>query len=143
MTNKERKLQKTIRFERDVVRAATERSRRIGLPYSVVLANAAREALLAPCDGSSEAEFKELRKSVLSRLNTIEQALGRELVTIRELLALLARTYLNHTPDVSETEREAASMSGRLRFARLIELLQRNVGDGVSILDEPEPQDVY
>lgn len=98
--------------------------------------------MLGPSDGSSEAEFKELRKSVLSRLNTIEHALGRELVTIRELIALLARTYLNHTPEVTESERDAASLSGQLRFARLVELLRRNVKDGISILNEAEPQDV-
>lgn len=138
MTSRERKLQKTIRFERAVVRAAHERSRRLGLPLSVVLANAAKEALLLPCDGTPDAELKELRRAVLSRMNSIERDLGRELVLIRELLALLARTYLNHTPEIPDSQRESASISGRLRFARLVEHVDRNVEQGVSILENGE-----
>jgi cbb3-type cytochrome oxidase cytochrome c subunit len=142
MTARQRKLQKTIRFEREVVRAAAERSRRIGLPYSVVLANAAKQALLAPADASSDIELKQVRADVLSRLNALEKTMGRNLVMVREMLALLARTYLNHTAEVTESQRDAASLSGRRRFARLVDHLQRNVEDGISILDDLDAHDV-
>jgi len=141
MTYKERKLQKTIRFERDVVRAANERARRLGLPFSVVLANAAKEALLVQNKNETGDALGEMRKSVLSRLSRLEQEVGRELVGVRELLALLTRAYLNHTPIVPEDARDAASLSGRARFAQLVELLQRNLKEGVSILDESEMYD--
>ncbi len=138
MTHRQRKLQKTVRFETDVVRAAEQRSRRIGLPCAVVLANAARESLLSHSDTSVQSEMQEFRKLVLSRLNTHEQVLGRDIALICELLALSVRTYLNHTPELVPGDRDAASMSGRLRFKRLIALARRNLHDGVSILDDAE-----
>ena len=112
------------------------------MPYSVVLANAAKEALLSPANGTCEEELKALRQHVLARVNTIEHNLGRELATVRELLAILVRIYLNHTPELPESQHDPASISGRLRFARVRELLQRNVDEGISILDDKESLDV-
>lgn len=135
MKRKHRKIQKTIRCEPAVIECASKQAKRLGLPEAVVLANAAKVGLLGGGEPATDPELAELRQALLARMARLEDMLRRDLFELRELVAILTRTYLNHTPDIPGEERESASMSGRHRFTKLRELVHRNVTDGTSILD--------
>lgn len=66
-----------------------------------------------------------------------------ELRTIKEMVALLVRTFYNHTPEVPEGQRQAAAANGEKRFNQFIEALAAQVGPGPSLLERmPEPATV-
>lgn len=132
------KVQMTVRLRPDVVRAARETSIRSGVPVSVIVAEAAGRTLLPPPEESAETKVQNVSNRLLSRMETLERTLGRELVMTRELIAQFARAYFNHTPAVPEQERTVASLSGRLRFVRLVEQVNVNTRQGVSILNDTE-----
>lgn len=132
------KVQMTVRLRPDVVRAARETSIRSGVPVSVIVAEAAGRTLLPPPEESAEVTVHNLSNRLLSRMETLERALGRELMMTRELIAQFVRAYFNHTPAVPEQERTVASLSGRLRFVRLVEQVNVNTRQGVSILNDTE-----
>ena len=138
---KKHKIQVTIRMDAETYRAAKLAERRTGLPLSVVIVDAARETLI-PAAASTEALIRDKSVRILGRLESMERALGQELAVISELLGLCARIYLNHTPEIPEPERDAASLSGRARFARLVRQLKRNLHDGASILNLENGQHV-
>lgn len=138
LSTKHDKVQMTVRLHPDVVRAARETSIRSGVPVSVVVAEAACQTLLPPPEESAEIKVRNVSNRLLSRMETLERALGRELVLTRELVAQFARAYFNHTPAVPDPERNAASLSGRLRFVRLVEQVNTNARQGVSILNDTE-----
>ena len=133
------KVQMTIRLEPDVEKAAVAFSRRTGIPVSVVVADAAKQVLIPRAD-DPRLSLEQATERVLRRLGKIDSTLRADLNELRELMALAVRTYLNHTPAVPESERFAASMSGRIRFDRLVELLDQNLRDGLSILTTLPPE---
>jgi len=132
------RVQMTVRLQPDVVRAARETSVRSGVPISVIVAEAAGRTLLPPAEESAETKVQNVSNRLLSRMETLERALGRELFLTREMLAQFVRAYLNHTPAIPEEERAAASLSGRLRFVRLVEQVNVNARQGLSILNDSE-----
>lgn len=132
------KTQMTVRLEADVFRAVKERERRTGMPRSVIVAEAAKQTLVPPPHESPEAKMTKTATRVLTRIEQLERAIGTELWQVKELIALLARAYFNHTPAIPDSQRDAASLSGRARFAHLTELLERNLNDGTSILGKGE-----
>ncbi|MCO6439393.1 MAG: hypothetical protein J5J06_20070 [Phycisphaerae bacterium] len=138
MTGKYEKVQMTVRLRPEVASAARKASLRNGTPVSVIIAEAAGQTLLPPPEESVETKVHNLSNRLLSRMETLERALGRELFLTRELVAQLARAYFNHTPAIPDQERAAASLSGRLRFVRLVEQVNVNAGQGVSILNDTE-----
>lgn len=135
------KVQLTVRLKDEVYRAARETSARRRVPLAVIVAEAAAQALLPPPEASPETNLVHLSKRLLSRMETLERSLGRELFATRELLAQFVRAYFNHTPAIPDSERAAASLSGRLRFVRLAEQVNLNAGQGISILNELEAPD--
>lgn len=128
----------TVRLEPEVEKAAVAFSRRTGIPVSVVVADAAKKVLV-PQPDDRELSLEKATERILRRLGKIDAALRADLNELRELTALSVRTYLNHTPAVPESESTAASMSGRIRFDRLVSLLDQNLRDGLTILDPKTP----
>jgi len=141
MKSRNEKVQMTVRLRPEVASAAQKASLRNGTPVSVIIAEAAGQTLLPSPEESVETKVQNLSNRLLSRMETLERALGRELFLTRELVAQLARAYFNHTPAIPEQERSAASLSGRLRFVRLVERVNANAGQGVSILNDTEVPD--
>jgi len=63
-----------------------------------------------------------------------------ELRTLREMVALLTRTFYNHMPEIPESQRQAAAISGEKRFNQFLEVLVMQIGPGQSALERmPEP----
>lgn len=139
--SKRDKVQMTVRLKRDVYRRAKDVERRTGVPVSVIIADAAAETLLPPLEETAETKIENLSKRFLSRLEVLERAMGKELFVTKEILAQFARAYFNHTAAIPESERPSASMSGRLRFMRLVEQVKTNANHGLSILDDSETAD--
>lgn len=142
MSTKPHKIQLTVRLQPEAHRAAKDAQRRSGKPLAVIVADAANKILLPTPDESAEIKIQTLSSRLLSRMETLERTIGRELYLSKELLAQFARSYFNHTPAIPESERNPASTSGRLRFVRLVEQVNVNVRQGVSILNETETPDV-
>lgn len=142
MSTKPHKIQLTVRLQPEAHRAAMDAQRRSGVPLAVIVADAATKVLLPTPSESTEAKVQALSNRLLSRMETLERSIGRELYLSKELLAQFARAYFNHTPAIPESERNPASTSGRLRFVRLVDQVNVNVRQGVSILNETETVDV-
>lgn len=142
MSTKPHKVQITVRLQAEAHRAAKDAQRRTSIPLAVIVADAATKVLLPSPDESTEVKVQTLSNRLLSRMETLERTIGRELYTTKELLAQFARAYFNHTPAIPESERNPASTSGRLRFGRLVDQVNVNVRQGVSILNETETPDV-
>ena len=130
------KIQMTVRLEPEVHRAVLARANRSGIPPAVVVADAAKQKLL-PKSSDDELTLERATDRLLRRIGKIDSAWQEEYHTLRELIAIFIRMYLNHTPAVPESERRDASMSGRARFNRIVDLLERNLKDGISVLDVP------
>jgi len=141
MNSRRDKIQMTVRLKPEVYLAAKEAERRIGVPLSVIVAEAAGQSLLPPPAESPDVKIQNMANRLLSRMETLERALGREMLLSRELLAQFARAYFNHTPAIPDSERSAASTSGRVRFVRMVEQVSLNVRQGVSILEESKVSD--
>lgn len=141
MGGKPHKVQMTVRLKPEVYRRAREIERRTGTPVSVVVSDAAEAALVPRSEESAETKLQNLSNRLLSRLQTLERDLGGELMTTNELLAQFVRAYFNHTAEVPDSEREAASTSGRLRFVNLLKRVKVNIRMGVSILNDAEVSD--
>lgn len=135
-----RKIQMTVRVTPDVWKAAKAVERRTQTPVSVVVADAARRTLMPEPEGSPVELIEESSKRVLQRLDAFENLIGSELLVLKELIGLLSRAYFNHTPAIPESERNAASLSGRARFFRMMKHLSANLADGASIFDEIHQQ---
>jgi len=138
MSRNGQRIQLTVRLDPDVYQAAKEVERRTFAPLSRIIADAARETLLSAQQATISQQLQDLSNRLLQRLTTIERALGSEIVAVKELTALWARSYFNHTPAIPEPERTVASLSGRKRFVQLVEFFNRNLQQGVSILNELE-----
>ncbi len=141
MSTKPNKVQLTVRLQPEAHRAAKEAQRRSGIPLAVIVADAATRVLLPSAEESIEIRMQSLSNRLLSRMEMLERTIGRELYLSKELLAQFARAYFNHTPAIPESERNPASTSGRLRFVRLVDQVNVNVRQGVSILNETESTD--
>lgn len=141
MSTKPHKVQLTVRLQPEAHRAAKEAHRRSGIPLAVIVADAATRVLLHSAEESIEIRMQSLSNRLLSRMEMLERTIGRELYLSKELLAQFARAYFNHTPAIPESERNPASTSGRLRFVRLVDQVNVNVRQGVSILNETESTD--
>ncbi|HMO83612.1 MAG TPA: hypothetical protein PKC18_01695 [Lacipirellulaceae bacterium] len=64
----------------------------------------------------------------------------QELRTIKEMIALLVRTFYNHTPEIPESHRQAAAASGEKRFNQFLDVLVAQIAPGQSALERmPEP----
>lgn len=101
---------------------------------SAVVSRALRQYLLP--------DYQEERERVLAanldRLwwhqHNLADRLDRDLVTIREMLAMLVRTFYIHTPEVPESQREGAILSGEQRFNRFLVVVAEHLGPGKSAL---------
>jgi hypothetical protein len=74
----------TVRLRHEVYRAAREAQRRRGVPLAVIVAEAAGEALLPPTEESPETRIRNLSNRLLSRMEALECALGREILLNKE-----------------------------------------------------------
>lgn len=114
--------------------------RRPQVSRSAVVSRALRQYLLP--------DYQEERERVLAanldRLwwhqHNLGDRLDRDIATVREMLAMLVRTFYIHIPEVPEAQREGAILSGEQRFNRFLAVVAEHLGPGKSALRRmPEP----
>ena len=114
--------------------------RRPQVSRSAVVSRALRQYLLP--------DYQEERERVLAanldRLwwhqHNLADRLDRDLATVREMLAMLVRTFYIHIPEIPESQREGAILSGEQRFNRFLAVVAEHLGPGKSSLQRmPEP----
>jgi hypothetical protein len=140
--SKENKVLLSGSIDADVHAALQEHCRRHPqVSRSAVVSRALRQFLLP--------DYQEERQRVLAanldrllwhQRNTADR-LERELRIVREMLALLVRSYYIHTPEVPEQERQGAVISGEKRFSRFLAKVAAQVGPGKSALEQM-PQEI-
>lgn len=132
----ERKVQVTLRMRRKAHKRAFDLGRRLNRPTAVVIADAAEQILLPHADETAEALINKHGKLIQNRLTGMQQTIESELALVREMLGIAVRIWLNHTPPLPESERDAAYANGRATFTRYVEHVARNIAEGICILDE-------
>ena len=137
----EHKIKVSVRLEPEVYKAAEHYSARMNIPLAVVVADAAKQTLLPQYRQDQDAKALKAVERCFNKLRILEDRIGTDLHVLKEMVGLAVRVYLNHTPAVPEDAKGAATLSGRIRFERYIDLLARNLRTGASILSEPPRQD--
>lgn len=136
MSTRPNKVQMSVRLEPAVRAAALAVANRTGQPLAVVVADAAKRTLIKRDDAQLASGMEQVAKQLTTQINQSRDQTLDELHILKEMLGLMIRTYLNHTAPVPESERDAASRSGRARFVRLLQRLESNLGRGGSVFDE-------
>ena len=131
-----RRVQLTVRLEPDVVKAAKERAAHMKISLSAAVAEAAKESLLSSYRSERETEILKAVERNVFALRRLDQRVNFELRVLKEMLGLGMRSFFNHTPAVPEPEKSAALLSGKIRFAKYLDLLARNLHGGDSVLGD-------
>lgn len=131
---REAKVRFTIWLEKSVYEAAQIRAQRGNLSVSVVLADAAKESLLESYRTERETEILKSVERVFHKIHKMEQRHDFDHRVLQEMAGLAVLSFFNHTPAVPDPQKNAALMSGKLRFDRYLDLLARNVRAGETVL---------
>jgi len=136
----ERRIQLTVRVEAAVLKAAKERAGHMNTSVSAAIAEAAKESLLSSYRTERETEILKAVERNFFAIRRIDQRVSFELRVLKEMLGLSVRSFLNHIPAVPDEEKIAALLSGKVRFARYLDVLAKNLRNGDSSLgDVAEP----
>ena len=141
MSLNENKIKLSVRLEPEVYKAAENYSARMNVPLAVVIADAAKQTLLPQYRKDAELASLKATERCFNKLRILEDRIGTDLHVLKEMIGLAVRVYLNHTPAVPDEAKDAANLSGRIRFERYLDLLARNLRTGASILSEPPRQE--
>jgi hypothetical protein len=131
----------TVWMEPDTLQAAKARAVQDGVTVSEVLAAAAKQTLI---DNDRQHTDTQLLAAVERVFNLIQRTDRRRVYdqqVLKEMVGLLIRSFFNHIPAVPPKEKEAALMSGKVRFNRWLDILARNLRSGQSVLNDlPVPE---
>jgi hypothetical protein len=131
----------TVWMEPDTLQAAKARAVQDGVTVSEVLAAAAKRTLI---DNDRQHTDTQLLAAVERVFNLIQRTDRRRVYdqqVLKEMVGLLIRSFFNHIPAVPPKEKEAALMSGKVRFNRWLDILARNLRSGQSVLNDlPVPE---
>jgi hypothetical protein len=136
-----RRVQLTVRLEADVVKAAKERAGHMKMSLSAAVAEAAKESLISSYRSERETEIIKAVERNFYAVRRLDQRVSFELRVLKEMLGLGMRSFFNHTPAVPDPEKSAALLSGKIRFAKYLDLLARNLHGGDSVLGDVPPLD--
>jgi len=132
----ERRIQLTVRVEAAVLKAAKERAGHMNTSVSAAIAEAAKESLLSSYRSERETEILKAVERNFFAIRRIDQRVSFELRVLKEMLGLSVRSFLNHIPAVPDDEKIAALLSGKVRFARYLDVLAKNLRNGDSSLGD-------
>ena len=106
---------------------------------SLIINDAVREVLLPSQPKDPSAALRKRLDQLGYQLKRHDEDVMGAVALLKEMLGLFVRVYLNHTPEVEQTDRGRASASGRKRFERFVSMLAESLETGRSILDEAIP----
>ena len=133
----------TVWMEPDTLQAAKARAVQDGITVSEVLAAAAKRTLIDNDRQHTDAQLLAAVERVFNLLQRIDRRRVYDQQVLKEMVGLLIRSFFNHIPAVPAKEKEAALMSGKVRFNRWLDILARNLRSGQSVLNDlPVPEQV-
>jgi hypothetical protein len=131
----------TVWMEPDTLQAAKARAVQDGVTVSEVLAAAAKRTLIDNDRQHTDAQLLAAVERVFNLLQRIDRRRVYDQQVLKEMVGLLIRSFFNHIPAVPAKEKEAALMSGKVRFNRWLDILARNLRSGQSVLNDlPVPE---
>lgn len=133
---KDEKIKFSISLGRPAYDAAKSLAAASGKAFTFVVADAATQMLLATYRADREAEVLKAVERVFFKLQKLEKHQHLDLLILKEMVGLGIRAYFNHTPEILESQRSAAQLSGKARYRHYLDTLARNVRQNKSILGE-------
>ena len=130
------KIKFSISLGRPAYDAAKALAAASGKAFTFVVADAATQMLLATYRADREAEVLKAVERVFFKLQKLEKHQHLDLLILKEMVGLGIRAYFNHTPEVLESQRSAAQLSGKARYHHYLDTLARNLRQNQSILGE-------
>ena len=132
----EEKIKFSISLGRPAYDAAKSLAAASGKAFTFVVADAATQTLLATYRCDREAEILKAVERVFFKLQKLEKHQHLDLLILKEMVGLGIRAYFNHTPEVLESQRSVAQLSGKARYHHYLDTLARNLRQNQSILGE-------
>jgi hypothetical protein len=130
------KIKFSISLGRPAYDAAKSLAAASGKAFTFVVADAATQMLLDTYRADREAEVLKAVERVFFKLQKLEKHQHLDLLILKEMVGLGIRAYFNHTPEILESQRSAAQLSGKARYRHYLDTLARNVRQNKSILGE-------
>lgn len=130
----------TVRLDDELFRAVKQHAARTGASLGSVVADAARQTLLPQYRQQKDAAVLRAVEKCFNRLVKMDEQRRDEHELIREMLAMLVRTYYTHTPAISGDTLDAAHVAGAQRFERFLRVLGENLRKHASIMEPQPPQ---
>jgi hypothetical protein len=131
----------TVWMEPDTLQAAKARAVQDGVTVSEVLAAAAKRTLIDNDRQHTDAQLLAAMERVFNLIQRTDRRRVYDQQVLKEMVGLLIRSFFNHIPAVPPKEKEAALMSGKVRFNRWLDILARNLRSGQSVLNDlPVPE---
>ncbi len=136
MMNDANKIKLSIRLLPAAYDAAKTRADASGAAVSMVVAEAATRTLLATLHSDREAEVLQAVKQVFFKLHKLETRQKLDSAVITEMVGLGTRAFFNHIPEISDSLRADALLSGKVRFKDYLDALVGNIRQKKSLLGE-------
>jgi len=132
----EHKTRFTVWMDPEVLRAAKARALQDGITVSEVLAAAAKRDLIDACRQNTDAQILQAVERVFNLIQRIDRRRVYDQQVLKEMLGLLIRSFFNHTPATPKNDKEAALLSGKVRFNHFLDVLAANLRSGQSALND-------
>jgi hypothetical protein len=133
---KSQRYQVTVYLEQVLYDAAKAQADKAQCSLSAAITEAARQTLLKSYRDERQGELLKAVDRNFYAFRRTDKVLRFELFVLKEMLGLILRVYLNHTPPVPEAQWDAASRSGRIRFGQFLDMLAENIRGNRSILND-------
>lgn len=132
----EHKTRFTVWMDPEVLRAAKARAVQDGSTVSEALAAAAKRDLIDANRQNTDAQILQAVERVFNLIQRIDRRRVYDQQVLKEMLGLLIRSFFNHTPATPKNDREAALLSGKVRFNHFLDVLAANLRSGQSVLND-------
>ena len=135
----DKRVQKTIQWDADVLEALEQHSVRKRLNNLSAAANdAVRYALFPEFREDREAETNKLLQQLNYSLNEHRKKTGRDMTILQEGLLQFVQYYLMHTHNIPKGEEEAARAQANARFDKFTEELVQKLPKSRPMAEEIE-----
>jgi hypothetical protein len=132
----EHKTRFTVWMDPDVLRAAKARAVQDGSTVSEALAASAKRDLIDANRQNTDAQILQAVERVFNLIHRIDRRRVYDQQVLKEMLGLLIRSFFNHTPATPKNDKEAALLSGKVRFNHFLDVLAANLRSGQSALND-------
>jgi hypothetical protein len=132
----EHKTRFTVWMDPEVLRAAKARAVQDGSTVSEALAAAAKRDLIDANRQNTDAQILQAVERVFNLIQRIDRRRVYDQQVLKEMLGLLIRSFFNHTPATPKNDKEAALLSGKVRFNHFLDVLAANLRSGQSVLND-------